>query len=321
MISCIMANYNTDAQYLIESIESILKQTYKDFELIIVDDCSTDGSLAILENYASKDNRVQILKNNMNLGLAASLNRALKMASGEYIARMDTDDISEPNRFEYQLKYLLEKDLDLVGTELRRINERGEIIVPYTNKSYCYMYIQKTIRYDDCVAHPSWFAKKTVYDNLDGYRLLYACEDYDFLLRAVKQGFRIGICDSILLNYRINTKGISQKNLLLQFSSARYLASNYRRIENVSQEEIDKKVALKISEKSKNRFGKALSEYDKVRDCFRHHRISMIKHFFLSIFYSKYILGLYNCAIHIGFYRLYFSKKNQHNYNKTGTKI
>ena len=100
LVSVIMGNYNTPVSYLRESIDSILAQTYTDFELIIVDDASTDDSPAVLESY--DDPRIRILYNEENLGLAKSLNRALDICRGEFVARMDSDDICLPERFEKQ---------------------------------------------------------------------------------------------------------------------------------------------------------------------------------------------------------------------------
>ena len=98
-----MAVYN-GMPYLTVAVESILAQTYKNFEFIIVDDASTDKSRKYLKSL--KDKRISLLRNNKNLGLAASLNRGLKRAGGEYIARMDADDISLPQRFEVQLNFM-----------------------------------------------------------------------------------------------------------------------------------------------------------------------------------------------------------------------
>ena len=106
MISVIMSVYN-DSKYLKDSIDSILNQTFKEFELIIVDDCSTDNSLEIIKEYALKDNRVKIIENNKNLGLAVSLNKAWKEAKYDYIARIDGDDICLLDRFEKQMNYLV----------------------------------------------------------------------------------------------------------------------------------------------------------------------------------------------------------------------
>ena len=100
-----MSIFNNEKS-LNSAIESILNQSYKDFEFIIVDDGSRDNSLDIVKLYAKKDKRIKIIKNSINLGLAKSLNRAIQYSQGIFIARQDGDDISLPNRLEEQIKFL-----------------------------------------------------------------------------------------------------------------------------------------------------------------------------------------------------------------------
>ena len=104
-ISVIMTAYNTE-KYIKEAIESILNQTFKDFEFIIVDDGSTDNTRLIIEEYAKKDRRIKILYNKKNLGIVKSLNKAIAIAKGKYIARMDSDDVSKLNRLEKQFVFM-----------------------------------------------------------------------------------------------------------------------------------------------------------------------------------------------------------------------
>ena len=104
-VSVIMGAFNEVAT-VGKAIESIINQTYSCWEFIIVDDCSTDGTFEIIMGYCKKDSRIKVYKNNRNIGLAESLNKAINYASGIYIARMDADDISLPNRFDEQVKRL-----------------------------------------------------------------------------------------------------------------------------------------------------------------------------------------------------------------------
>lgn len=118
LVSVIMTNYNTPESFLREAIDSVLGQTYSNFEFIIVDDCSTDDSLEVIDSYA--DPRIKIIKNDKNIGLTKSLNKAMKIASGEYIARMDSDDICYPKRFEKQVEFLnTNQDIVVCGTWAR----------------------------------------------------------------------------------------------------------------------------------------------------------------------------------------------------------
>ena len=128
MISVVMSVYNAE-KYLKEAIDSILNQTYQDFEFIIVNDCSDDRSLAILKNYEKSYKSIRLINNSENLGLTKNLNRALAISKGKYIARMDADDISELNRFERQIDFFNKhKEVDILGTFSHDVDEHGGII-------------------------------------------------------------------------------------------------------------------------------------------------------------------------------------------------
>lgn len=125
MVSIIMGVYNGE-KTLCEALNSIIEQTYKDWEFIICNDCSTDNTAKILNDYAAKDSRFLIIENDINRGLAASLNNCLQYVHGEYIARMDCDDISISNRFERQVSFLDNHlEYQLVGTFMQSFNELG----------------------------------------------------------------------------------------------------------------------------------------------------------------------------------------------------
>ncbi len=126
-VSVISGAYNAAGCYSFEkSIESILNQTYTDFEFIICNDGSTDETASRLKEYAERDPRVRIIENSENLGLAASLNRCIEAAEGEFIARHDCDDLAAPDRLEKQVKYLDEHpDISIVGTFAYLFDENG----------------------------------------------------------------------------------------------------------------------------------------------------------------------------------------------------
>ncbi len=118
MISVIMSTYNEENMLIRQAVESILNQTYSEFEFIIVLDNPKNIEIAnLIQEYASRDKRIVILKNEKNLGLVKSLNKALEISKGEYIMRMDADDISEKDRIEKEYKFLKENNLDLVARE------------------------------------------------------------------------------------------------------------------------------------------------------------------------------------------------------------
>lgn len=178
-ISVIMSVYN-DEKYLRKAIESILNQTFADFEFIIVNDGSTDRSLKIIQNY--KDIRIRIINNMRNIGLTKSLNKALRIAEGGYIARQDADDISLPNRLEAQLRYFQEHpEIALLGTGAYIIDETGTISgreIPLANPS------KNDFTKDNQIVHGSAMFRKAIIDVLGPYNELYKySQDYELWLR------------------------------------------------------------------------------------------------------------------------------------------
>lgn len=126
-VSVLMSVHN-GLRFLPEALDSILSQGFSDFEFIIVDDTSSDGSLALLEQYAARDARIRLVSNEKNLGLTASLNRGVELARGEYVARMDADDISLPGRFEKQVAFLdAHPEAWALGGQIQFIDESGTV--------------------------------------------------------------------------------------------------------------------------------------------------------------------------------------------------
>ena len=193
-----MSVYN-GIPYLIEAVESILKQTFKDFEFIIVDDASEDGTWKYLKSL--KDNRVKLIKNKRNNGLAASLNRALKVSKGDYIARMDADDISLPRRLEIQSVFLRENPkVDICGSWVKLIDDKNEII-GQIHKPVSEKEIKKMNRWIPGIIHPTWLSRKNVFFKLNGYDPDYdMVEDYEFLIRA--RNFHMANINKELLLWR-----------------------------------------------------------------------------------------------------------------------
>ena len=200
-ISVIMPVYNAD-RYLDKSIQSILNQTFKDFEFIIVNDCSKDNSKEIIEKYKKKDKRIILINNSKNLGVQKALNRGLRVAKGKYIARMDGDDISHPERIEKQFNYLERNNhIFLVGSSAIVINEmNGKIglLSKYDN-------IRKTKRKllkSNTLVHPSIMFRNT---QEFFYREKFkSSEDYDFYLRILSSGRAISNIETPLVKYRIS---------------------------------------------------------------------------------------------------------------------
>lgn len=199
-ISIIMP-VNNGLPFLKAAVESILNQSFKDFEFIIVEDSSTDRSLEYLKSI--RDKRVKILKNPKNMGVAKSLNRALRAASGQYIARMDADDTSLPQRLQTQLKFMINHpQVDICGSWVNIINKKGQLVgnkKPVTE----YNQIKKALSWYSPVIHPTFFAKRKFYEGIKGYDQNFdLAEDYELLVRA-KDRFKIANVPEVLLNLRI----------------------------------------------------------------------------------------------------------------------
>ena len=188
-ISVIMGIYNCEAT-LAMAIESVMAQTYTDFELIMCDDGSTDGTYGIALSYAERFDNVKVLKNEKNMRLAYSLNHCLSVASGEFIARMDADDVSCPTRFEKQVRFLTDHpEIDLVGTSLA-VKDGDKLLY---NRIYPYDPIKNVYLTASPFAHPTVMMRKTVLDALGGYRVspeTMRCEDLDLWFRFAIAGYK-----------------------------------------------------------------------------------------------------------------------------------
>ena len=228
MISIIMSTYKEEETLLRESIESILNQTFKDFEFIIILDYP-DNNLhkKIIEEYSKIDNRIRFFVNENNLGLTGSLNRGLSLAKGEYIGRMDADDISLTYRLERQLEYIKKNQYDLIGGITQMIDEEGNSIFSIQKVPTDFNKIKKALRYGQCIAHPTWLGRKEVFDCLNGYRNIPLCEDFDFTLRAVLNGFKISNLNETVLKYRMTKNSISRNNLYDQYLYMKYITNEY----------------------------------------------------------------------------------------------
>lgn len=305
MISVLMSVYNEKDVYLEQSINSIINQTYSNFEfIIVVDKPDNFKAIELLKKYQVIDSRIKILFNKENIGLTRSLNRALANASGEYIARMDADDISNVDRFQKQMKFLENNQLDLIGSLITCIDENGSHIEGEDTRYYSPKVIMDTLRVHNCVPHPTWFAKKIVFEKLNEYREIESCEDYDFLLRALKEGFKIGICDCCLLKYRINTTGISRSNAFRQRLVNQYISKNFYRIEHIESKEISQYLCKMDDIHKKEKYMKAEEYYNLAMKYRNKNKMKMIGYIFVSYFYSKYFRRRYHVMIRVRFIRI-----------------
>lgn len=253
LISVIMSTYNESEEELESSICSILKQTYSNIEFLIVNDNPENKQLRNVL-LAVKDSRVRIIENPQNMGLVNSLNRAWKLAKGNIIARMDADDVSKPNRLEDQLRIMQEGNYDLLGCNMEMVDDLGNEIYPVRHYPTSEKKIRKSIYWCNCIAHPTWMLKKSLYWKLGGYRNIPYCEDYDFILRAIEMGYKVGNSSNTGLIYKQRRNGISGSNSTDQYLIKRYLANNRKRILELSEDELQMYCTSKIFEDKRKRF-------------------------------------------------------------------
>ena len=205
LISVVMSVYN-DELYLKQSLDSIFAQTIQDFEVIIVDDASSDRTVEIINAY--EDDRIRLYRNEENQGLTKNLNRGLSMVRGTYIARMDGDDICYPERFEKQIEWLEKHpDFMLISCRTKMFGEENLIsVIQGTPEQLQAMMLIRPV-----LAHPGFMMRRELLDAGFEYDESYrSAQDYNFAVRVAKQ-FKIGITPQILLNYRVHKKQISSK--------------------------------------------------------------------------------------------------------------
>lgn len=293
MISVIMSTYKEDERLLRESIESILNQTYRDFEyIIILDYPDNDVHKSVIEEYALKDDRIHFYINEKNMGLTDSLNRGLSLCHGEYIARMDADDISLPDRLERQMKYLEKNHYDLIGGITEMINENGSLLYSIKSVPTDPKKINKALRYSQCIAHPTWLGRKEVFEKNAGYRHMPLCEDYDFTLRAVLNGFVISNLNEPVLKYRMTSNSISRSNLFEQYLYMSYITNEYKNNRIASVDKAYAYVQQHLNETDSDKYLKANVIFNRMlQEMSDKQFLSFIKDGFCLLFGSKYYLN------------------------------
>lgn len=219
MISVIMPVYNTE-RYVSEAVESVLAQTCRDFEFIIIDDGSSDRSLEILEDFARRDERIRLFTR-PNTGYVLALNEGLGYARGTLIARIDADDAIEPTLFDKQLAaFNAEPELVVVGTNAVVMNEQsvvfGDFVVPLTHEEID----EHLLTGRSCIHHPGSMMRAETVREVGAYRVgLSPCEDYDLWLRLVEAGRSANLAEPLLRKRMLESSalvtGIERRDQLM----------------------------------------------------------------------------------------------------------
>ena len=200
-----MSVYN-DEKNVETAIESILNQSYKDFEFLIIDDCSNDSTIKKIEKFKDFDDRLKLFKNSKNIGLTKSLNLLLKNVTTELIARQDSDDFSLPTRLEDQVNLITNKNYDAVYT--RAINKQSQTKIPGLS---FYIPTKLSIKYKNPYIHGSLMIKHEVLKSLNYYSEdFYYAQDYKLAWDLHKNNYKVGVKNKAL--YVLNTKNNISEN-------------------------------------------------------------------------------------------------------------
>lgn len=255
LITVVVPIYNRE-KYLHETMESILNQTHKNLEIILVDDGSTDNSLRIARYYERLDKRVKVITQK-NMGICMAMKNALAISNGEYIARCDGDDINELDRYEKQLKYLKENDYDIVGAYVQSFgngnNAAKKGVEFFVNSSIKNDYDQHVrILTGGCINGGCIFAKTSILKKFNPFHKDYGLiEDGYLYIILHKNKCKIGILEEVLYNYRIHHTNTSlstgnRKNVVIK-----YFESMFRFLFNEKLEEYKSVVIIKREDEEK----------------------------------------------------------------------
>jgi len=269
-----MTTYNEKVAWLEESLNSLLNQTYKNYEIIVVVD--NKNNLEVINRlkiYEEQHTFIKVIINEQNIGLALSLNKAFEASQGDFIARMDADDVSSVDRFNKQMKIFEENyEVDLVTSNCQYIDENGkkfgeQQLVRMNDKQ-----IKKCLGIMNFLIHPSWMMKRNTFIKLGGYRNFECSQDYDFLLRMLSHNLKIYLTNEYLVDYRVRENSISVSKGFKQFLIAEYIKKMYQERNNknsIVDSFSEKKLQFFINEQyndfSEKKFNLAKKVFDKAR--------------------------------------------------------
>lgn len=225
-ISVIMSVYNGEA-YLAEAVESVMNQTFKNWELIIINDCSTDSTAEILADLSSRDERVKIHPNEVNLRLPTSLNKAISLCEGKYIARMDADDVCLPDRLEKQFKFM-EENPDVALSSCRFMTVKNGVYASGGAGGRCDSEaIPSMLLVSNPILHPGVIARAEVFREFNYDTTLTCTEDLELWTRLAAAGLKMEILPECLLVYRLHDKQITSTTLERQHTEVLKIQNKY----------------------------------------------------------------------------------------------
>lgn len=319
-ISVVMSVYNETQEEVSRAIESILTQSYKNFEFIIILDDPDNLSLKnLLEQYQQFDSRIKVYVNSKNIGLALSLNKGIKESTGKYIARMDADDVSLPDRLKKEYEVLNSNNIDVVFCNYTIVDSKGKYISS-VERSYSNLKIREILPYNNIIAHPTVMFKKDLFYKVRGYRSFPCAQDYDLWLRMMDQGAVFHIVHDFLFKYTVRDSAISQKNKIKQFETSRYIKKLFKERLKTGKDSFsieDYNVFLKqnrvFDDKYINNF-KKWNSYKKTSSSKYDYIIRRIPLFLFCDFYRKYFTIIIFDLLKKKYLNFIFSVKSRFNW-------
>jgi glycosyltransferase involved in cell wall biosynthesis len=222
IISVLLPVYNSE-KYIAEAIDSILVQTISNFELIIINDGSTDGTLAILKKYDAIDSRIRLISRE-NKGIVESMNEGIDLAQGEWLARMDADDIALPHRFECQLKWLKQTGADICGSWVQFFGTTDRRILKHPQSDIA---IKVALLFGSALAQPVVMMKTTLIKQFYYNSIWENGEDYDLWVRTASAGLKMTNVQEVLLLYRQHSTQISSRGREQQQANTQQIRRRY----------------------------------------------------------------------------------------------
>lgn len=237
MFSVVMSVYNEKKSDLQKSIESILRQTYREFEFIIILDMPRNTELDDLLNFYSKnDDRIIYVKNEKNIGLAESLNKGIKLSKHDYIIRMDADDISLENRLDI-LRNNLDVDTDVYFSKYVVIDDADNEKKVSENMPNDSKRLKKILNYKNIICHPTVMIKKSTLSTNEYYSDLKNSEDFELWTRLIKNDAKFKGVNEVLLKYRIRENSMTTSDYYKSYFALKYITKYYKK----NNEKLDNK--------------------------------------------------------------------------------
>lgn len=307
LISVIMPVYNRE-DYLDDSIQSILKQSYSNFEFIIIDDCSTDGSKNKIKSYVKKDKRIIFIENKKNICAAKSFKKGFNIAKGAFIARMDSDDISHKDRFKKQMRLFLSwPQLSVLGTGANIINSTGEIIQKKL-MPFDYYSVSKILKFSVPVFNPSVMVRASAF-KIGGFldHSMEPADDLELWLRFFSKKLIISNLQEYLINYRIHNNNLSSLRFSEQIHKSILVFNKYNHcFQKERKTEIERKIINFINTNKKTNLIKIFNCSVKYNKSFIN---KLILSFILKIIKkNRSLINSLNLIIRYLYWRVFFFK-------------